>query len=386
VTNTGDVTDVTSKLTAGTAAVPTVVKLDHAGDTLNICGGTYYARLEVEADQITIRGAGRSLVTLSGAGTSGSIISLLKNQSTTTIEGVTITGGSDYNGGGINGFAESLKLVVKSSAFVGNHAIVNGTNPSWGGAIFVDGRADVTDSHFESNKSEGPGGAIAVVGTLDITNSDFVLNEATHGGAVFVLSGTLSVKKSEIDQSRATQIGGALATQDTTVTISELTATDNTAGSTCGAIHFTGGTASISASDITDNFASGGGGAMGFANADVTITNTTIAENSSVKFINLSPSLFSGYGGGIRVTDSRLTITGGAFIHNQGVWGTAIYGEQTAGGTTDIKATSTMFTDNAKISSNASTTDVELRIGSSTAYQKTLNGLSSFHCSAAGCQ
>src|SRR5271166_1740711 len=132
------------------------------------------------------------------------------------ITGLTITGGSAADGGGI-GNAGSLSLV--NTTISGNSAVGPplSSEATLGGGIENSGTLSVTDSTFSDNSvtglsSDGDGGGIENSGALSVTDSTFSGNSATStafelmsgSGGGIENSGTLSVTDSTFISNSAT--------------------------------------------------------------------------------------------------------------------------------------------------------------------------------------
>ncbi len=209
---------------------------------------------------VTIKGPGESLLTISGGGT---ISPLQINGGTVGISGLTFADGnaSGYDGGAI--YNNGANLTVTDTFFSGNSA----TN---GGAIMnQDGILTVTNSSFNSNSAaNGRGGAISnasSAGPLTIANCAFSGNSAGIGaGAIDNAVGTLSVANSTFSKnSTSTGDGGAISSYNGSVSAIYST--------------FSGNSASV-----------GDGGAIsdyygGSSQPTLTVTNDTFSENSAPK-------------------------------------------------------------------------------------------------------
>jgi len=129
------------------------------------------------------------------------------------------------------------KLQLQNLKFTGGN-----TEYVWGGVIFAtcdDFTVDMDNISFVGNKAEGPGGAIGAY-TMTLTlngNSLFEKNQSGEGGAVGAIEKiTLNGNHTFINNT-ATGCGGALWTQDSTISIAGNNQfKNNTAGSNGGAI------------------------------------------------------------------------------------------------------------------------------------------------------
>ncbi|MFI5459371.1 MAG: choice-of-anchor Q domain-containing protein [Isosphaerales bacterium] len=143
-----------------------------AGDTVNIAPGTYPGPLDVTQDSSLV-GAGASAVTISGAGPVVSVASGV----TASLDGLTISGGSAANGGGVD---NAGRLTILDSAIDNNSATGNGggIENEAGGTLCI------SDSTVANNMAGGLGGGIDNQGRLTIVNSTVADNSAAAGGGI----------------------------------------------------------------------------------------------------------------------------------------------------------------------------------------------------------
>lgn len=186
------------------------------GDTIVIPAGTYTESLTL-SKPVSLTGvnstttiihavANQRVITVTGATISNSVV----------ISGLTFTGGSADNGGGvlINDTAQPLiqNVIIthniasaagggiyaeQGSPLVVNNAIViSNTAKSDGGGAYISGQATMTNTQFISNSASGKGGG-AAVSTVDINGGRFEGNVSAggYGGGglsalVFFMTGT----------------------------------------------------------------------------------------------------------------------------------------------------------------------------------------------------
>ncbi|MBQ8285295.1 MAG: hypothetical protein IJZ10_03225, partial [Thermoguttaceae bacterium] len=210
-----------------------------------------------------------------------------------TIKGLTITGGSARDGGGIY-VSEAGALALYDSALIGNRAT------SWGGGgLCADGPATVVNCRFVENEARDGGGLCVATGaTLTLADSTFIGNAAFgsgwDGGAIRVYADCVAtIDGCEIRENEAAKGGGISVA--------------------------TGGKATISNSTIADNVATVyGGGGLGI-NGEATISNSTITGNSS-------PT----YGGGLNV-NGVASIDGSVISGNTATYGGGIHSDGPSG-------------------------------------------------------
>src|SRR5271166_2651867 len=244
------------------------------------------------------------------------------------ITGLTITGGSAADGGGI-GNAGSLSLV--NTTISGNSAVGPplSSEATLGGGIENSGTLSVTDSTFSDNSvtglsSDGDGGGIENSGALSVTDSTFSGNSATStafelmsgSGGGIENSGTLSVTDSTFSGNSASggflsfESGGGIGNSGT-LSVTDSTFSSNSAtsaitpdlsagGAASGGGIGNSGTLSVTNSTFSGNSATVDGGGGGIGNCGTlsvaTVSNSTISGNSATV---REENQMEGYGGGI---------------------------------------------------------------------------------------
>ena len=152
-------------------------------------------------------------------------------------------GGAIYSEKDSENFRGGL-IVIEKSSFVGNRASRDG------GAIAlvneINGATFITDSIFSENYADVSGGAIfSKSSELKADHNTFESNLAAFGGAIYTKRSSggnpsiLSSEESTYDANSASQIGGAIYSENSDLYLDESEFKDNTASS-CGAIR-TGG-------------------------------------------------------------------------------------------------------------------------------------------------
>lgn len=220
-------------------------------DTIGLSAGTYELSIpqvappNIPPNETTVGDLDITGVTIvSGAGADATIIQgqpgfndrIFDNTGTTTISGLTITGGDlttePFFGTGGGARNNTGTLTLNGVAVVGNKAEVRG-----GGVESREGTLNVTDSTVSGNQTSGDGGAIYLgSGTANIINSTISGNRAEVGGVGggtgggISVSGTtaVSVESSTIASNSSINPGGGIfATQSSTVGLENSIVSDN---------------------------------------------------------------------------------------------------------------------------------------------------------------
>jgi hypothetical protein len=247
----------------------------------------------------------------------------INNAGALTLNDCTLSGNSAGLAGAIWNNT-SATLLISGSLFIGNSAA------AYGGAIFSQGFADVTDSAFllntagtsggafyngfsssgtirtstlKQNSAQGGGGALVNVTDLTILQSTIYLNMAPTGGAIInTENATLSIANSTLAQNTATTQAGGIDNQGT------LTLTNDTfAGnvSPYGVDLLLDFTVFITYPTRADNTIFGGSCAIGGGGGQVTGSN----------------SLDAGTGCGLSPGNSNAVLNLGPLVDNGGVGG-----------------------------------------------------------------
>ncbi len=271
------------------------------GTTINVPAGTYNLSISGAAEgfsgdatvgDLDIIGNNTSIV---GAGAATTIINqtssgdrvfevnpFLVANLTTSISGVTISGGDEstgVGGGGIIAGSLNNNLTISNSIISGNSATGGGTFGG-GGICFTGGNLTITGTTISSNSTSGSGGGVSYsagdpagspgsAGTLSVSGSTFTnntANSAVAGGGALDLydfntsTSTYSVNSSTFSGNNAASgSGGAIIVESggpLTVTTSSFTT--NTAANSGGAVFSSGTTASVTYSRLVGNNATAG--------------------------------------------------------------------------------------------------------------------------------
>lgn len=232
----GVITDVTAEWGRGDRSAPVELTLDADG-TYDICFGTYYVDIDIEAD-VTLLGVDGADETSLDGGDLNSILTLVGDGYSVAVEGLELTNGRGDNNGVLSTF------------------------PDEGGAIYCEGESTFTviDSLLSANIGD-LGGAI-LVHTCDVTVTDSTIedNQGTFGGAALVWAGgSLTLDGTTIDNNECTNSGGAIYVQGEEGSVSSLTIED---------------------SMFTDNSSLYGAGVALLGHAEATCTGTSEAAES----------------------------------------------------------------------------------------------------------
>lgn len=267
------------------------------GDTVMVPAGNYVfstaADLDIR-DDTNVIGAGAASTTIDGNGLSR--IFDVAN-STSTLEGLTITGGSTGgDGGGIE--SESSQLTIRDSVITGN------SSGSDGGGIDSDGNSNsltLIRTEVSNNTSSSEGGGIRLdndFATLSMTDSTISGNTAdTEGGGIHIdntatvtiIGSTISGNTTLHSRSVPCDQGGGGISQDlggvnSSLSITNSTISGNSAPNSCGGGIFVRRSMELRNVTIVDNSAPSGGGGNVYRRDDndpLDVTNSIVANATS---------------------------------------------------------------------------------------------------------
>jgi uncharacterized repeat protein (TIGR01451 family) len=194
-----------------------------SGDTIKVAQGTYYEKLHVDK-AITLQGgysppnwttpsSDPSLTVINGSGLGDSVIWITYPASGTTIENLTITGGTGHyypgsysRGGGIEVLA--VTVTIRNNIIQGNSA------DEGGGISIADGAGTPLQHQILNNIITGNtatrahgfgwGGGIALINTAGTLRGNVITsNTAYWGGGVLMWSSTPTIEGNNISGNRA---------------------------------------------------------------------------------------------------------------------------------------------------------------------------------------
>jgi len=263
-----------------------------AAETITLPAGTYKLTIEGDNEEsavtgdldilstITIQGSGSSVSTVDGNGIDR--VFDVRESGVLEIVGVTITGGSDFYGGGIS---NSGDLTLTNSAVSNNSATTNGD----GGGIYQRGneKANLTLNNSRICHNEASVGAIYLQrsGTVTINNSVICSNSGVGIYADSLAAGlNLTINDTLITDNQSRFAGGGIRARDVTLTINRSTISNNHTNYYGGGIHAFGAESiTLNNSVISGNSASRDGGGLHLYDSPTTVSNSTISGNQAAE-------------------------------------------------------------------------------------------------------
>jgi Zn-dependent metalloprotease len=291
------------------------------------CGGpatiTLTSQKTIAAGQnIAIVGGGE--ITLSGGGTTRLFVVAAGGR--LTLQNITLADGKAAGNGGallVQGEAELTDVTVRNSQAVGSDTT--------GGAIFVEqGALTGANLRVLDNDAGRHGGGIANVGgTLLLRNSLVQGNEALGYAGIFS-TGAAVIEFSQIAGNTATaadEFGGGIGVNGGTMAVADSTVSGNQApGNIGGGIAVIGGDLTVERTDIADNIGGFGGGGL-YVNvnsgSNVTLRDSRVLRNRTTA---QDPSSYGGgiYNGGtlllerVTVAENEAGAASGAYSYGSG--------------------------------------------------------------------
>ncbi len=163
--------------------------------------------------------------------------------------------------------------------------------------------ADIAGMTITGGYATGDGGGISIVAaTLTLTDVTASSNSAgSNGGGIYNV-GTLTLIDSTVSDNSADDFGGGIYNDDT-LTLVNSTVSDNSTGIGGGIVN--NGTLTLTNVAVTGNTATDEAGGIYNTNSLMTMTDVTISSNSA-----------GSNGGGVYNEDGGMTMTGGEIIGN----------------------------------------------------------------------
>jgi predicted outer membrane repeat protein len=297
----------------GLAGLPVEMELEQG--RLELCGGTYFARLTVRGpiEIVGYRGA-----TLDGGSLRQPIIA---QGDGVVLRDLTFTGGSSgTHGGAVISLGD--ELLVERCTFAGNTAEV------LGGALYAEGSTTLRDCVFEDNEAGGTGGAVDLEWSLGhtIEGCTFTGNRsADQGGAVYA-RGDLVVTGSTFEANEGHDLlsiggGGALTQGRGTLRVEDSAFVANVPSGIYGYEQIVGDTEyEVVRSTFTGHTE---GSAIWTWNVAVWVEDSELVDNGPDPCGEGCPD-----GGAINVDNEDLTVTGGLLQGNRGRNGGAIFARE----------------------------------------------------------
>lgn len=275
-------------------------------------------------------------------------LTILSGENVTNVFGGTET--TEANTSGAEGGAIKVLSTegVASVIQINGASFINNTSTNGGGAIYVtDGDVTITDSQFIQNEAGGNGGAITFNNTdAEITGTTFDGNSTpSDGGAIYTTQSnngkqTKTVSCTFINHSTAAR-GGAIYVTTTGKHVDENSTFDTNNSVKGGALHVYG-EALLTGSIVKNNTATSGG-AIYVSKGTLSLVNVTFTENAASENGGAIYLL-----AGAKIVDENSTFTGNTAVNGGAIYVESTEENQTVGG--EYSATGVSFMENTATS------------------------------------
>ncbi|MCP4548203.1 MAG: hypothetical protein GY835_17195 [bacterium] len=311
-----------------------------SGDTVSISTGNYTEHdLEMKSGVCLRSATGDAQDVTIDANGQGRCIHGSDLAGSTSILGLTLTGGSTSEGGGM--YLTNSPIEVSLCVLIGNQASTHG------GGLALDSSADptFTGCEFTENNGWSGGGVYIATGGSPVFNGcSFTGNTTnTNGGGIYAEAVNLGLSLCTFSDNNAVYSGGGVYLLDAVVsTLDHTNFTGNAANDGGGGLMCYNSSPTITDCGFALNTADWGGAMSvehsGGGSSAPTITGGTWSSNTAA-------AGSYGYGGGLYLEDTAsATVEDVRFITNQAVWGGAVCSN----------AGSTPHFDNCRFESNQS--------------------------------
>jgi len=232
-------------------------------------------------DGLSLIGPGVDQLTIDAQG--GSRVMRLSGTSTIDMSGLTLTGGTADQRGGLRVDA-NVTATLTDVSIQGNTATASGVA---GEGVFNNGDLTLRDSsvtgNMATNASNALGDGLWNDNILAVEESTVADNSANfRGGGVFNAGGVLTITDSTISTNTAPNSGGGiLSGNNGTVSITNSTLSGNSAQNGGGVRTLYGSNTTIRHSTMTGNSATGSGGGIFVYNGTVTLSHSLIFGNTA---------------------------------------------------------------------------------------------------------
>ena len=317
--------------------VQAAVDFATGGETIKVATGVYTSINTTVYKTVTIRGGYTTTfadppdpvanpTTLDAQG-QGTVLVIGMNVSP-TIEGLHITGGNGFSGGGVS-MDIAAKPVISGCQIYSNTALS-------GGGIYVSNEAAPTlnNNLVFSNTASYGGGVYVVTATATLSNNLVFSNTATSGGGLYLNSSAVTLNRNIVMSNTASGSGGGGYLRESAVTLNDNTIVSNDGGNAGGGLTFSDSSATLSGDIVMFNKAKQGGG-LSSNGAAIILVNTVIADN----LVNYS----SGYGSAINSWASSYRLLHATIARNTGGNGSGVYVRDWAGTYSTIAMTNTIL-------------------------------------------
>lgn len=258
------------------------------GETICVYAGTYTENLDLEGKAVRVVGVdGPGLTTVDGGGVDSVVRFTSGETPATRLEGLTITGGKAWQGGGIY-------ISAASPTLTDLHVVGNDADHEGGGMYVSGGGPAMSGLVLEQNTSaNGGGGLYANLATVTLEASEISDNgTGEKGGGLYLQDSVVEVRDARFESNHADHYGGAVYQGGGETTWTRVAFQSNvSAGSGAGICAETSAIATLTSVSFIGNDAGHEGGGL----------NLTTYAAASLERCLFSSNLSGHQGGGVNV-------------------------------------------------------------------------------------
>lgn len=267
------------------ATIADAVQCALAGDTITLGADVYQENLIVDKSMMII-GAGAGQSVLDGFASNASTI-IVEPDVALVLEGVTVTGGSAAQGGGI--YTLSGQVTINNSIITANTASDAGS-----GIFTYAGTIEINNSTIGPNAQTQNGGGLATVaGTIIVNNSTITENSVSvNGGGLLNEAAKVALTNSTVSGNQALESGGGLATLSGAIVLNNVTVVQNVASVDGAGFNNVEGFVEASNSLLAGNIGADCGGMLNSAGHNlIQDANCSIEGDATGNLIGVDPLL-----------------------------------------------------------------------------------------------
>ncbi len=279
--------------TGDAATIQAAIDASAPGDTVLVAPGTYHENLSITGSHngicvLSNSGAASTTIIAKEAGT---VVDFAGVDTTTTLKGFTLTGGTGapnpehpgtFHGGGVRIFYCSPRIIE-------NHIINNSVEPGRGGGIQCFGSsAIIEDNVISGNSASFHGGGIHVEhgspridGNTISNNQAWANNPGPSGGGISAYFSTIVISNNSFKGNKAKENGGAVVVDQCSVQITRNIVTANQSGSSGGGVFLFGCTGELSNNTVVLNRGGSSGGFAFLGGVAPSVQNNIVVCNST---------------------------------------------------------------------------------------------------------
>ena len=199
----GNISDVSSTFTGGTATTPLELELEDSG-SYAFCSGTWYLSLSISAPTLSLAGPHGAADAILSGGLIERVILVESGATSLSLEGLGLQDGDADKGAALRSEVSGMVIALQDCV-VSDHAATDG------GALYLkNGSISIQDTELVDNLGTGNGGALyAESSEVELHGGSLTGNLAKKGGAAYLKGSDMLLSDSAADSNLADEDGGA---------------------------------------------------------------------------------------------------------------------------------------------------------------------------------